>query len=304
VTDKFGLYSGVQKDQWYVEDPFDLRHNLGSQCTREGRQRIQEKMQEALGVLREAGNSGGDALAAFERYCATVHESFMLKCRVHVEKVTLKDLVDSLDRVFGVAPFKVHFPADPRGREVVDAFLVFETEKDRRLVHKLNETYVGEWQLRLLPCSKWALEDAMLAAGYEEHVVTPQEKPPTEDGAEAEQAAGDAALEEVRRGLRVAQSKGEVEVLIQRAQALGLPHEEELGKQRLQQLSEGPGRREHFDSSESPGQETLMKQLCELGPEPTGPPTEVVAEDTAEVATEPVSQDVGIKSEDAGIRFQ
>lgn len=48
VTSKFNLYSSVrEKEQWYVEDPFDLRHNLAAQCSPEGRQRILAEMEDS-----------------------------------------------------------------------------------------------------------------------------------------------------------------------------------------------------------------------------------------------------------------
>lgn len=88
----------------------------------------------------------------------------------------------------------------------------------------------GEWQLRLLPCSSWALEDARRTCDYDE--LDALARPVPEDG------AGEAtASEEVRSGIRAAQSESEVEVLIQRAQALGLIQEEDLGRCKLRQLS-------------------------------------------------------------------
>jgi len=104
----------------------------------------------------------------------------------------------------------------------------------------MNETYVGEWQLRLLPCSTWALEDARASAGYEELKISPQSPPTPPEGEDAGRAHGEAASEEVRSGLRVAQTPGEVKVLIERAQAIGLSHEEMLGRKKLKELQKTP----------------------------------------------------------------
>jgi len=254
---KFDLYCSLPNDdQWYIEDPFDLRHNLGSQCTREGRQRILEKMGETLAKLsvhREAGDSA--VRKVFEEYCARTPSRFLIKCRVHVEKVTGAAFAEALQTVRDIGPFTVRYPAADKGsrhREVLDAFAVLETEADRRKVHRLNETYIGEWQLRLLPCSSWALEDALKAYPYDTIEVAQRCTGDAQEGDDAEEkgsaASSDAAAEEVRSGLRAAQNKNEVKVLIQRAQALGLAHEEDLGRHKLRQLS----RAEDLSGEEEP----------------------------------------------------
>mmetsp|Transcript_76416 Transcript_76416/g.224190 ORF Transcript_76416/g.224190 Transcript_76416/m.224190 type:complete len:570 (+) Transcript_76416:178-1887(+) len=232
-TPKFDLQGPVQKDQWYVEDPFDLRHNLASQCTRDGRQRILDKMRESLQVLLGMSDN---VLSSFASHCVRVPTKFMLKCRVHIEKVTVSEFVNTFSVVRDIQPFLVRFPTahGARGREVMDAFLVFRREDDRRRAHRLNETYIGEWQLRLLPCSPWAFEDAAAGGSYEELEVTPRAPPPQGDA--AERALGDEASEEVRSGLRVAQTPQEVNILIERAQAMSLPHEEQLGRKKLREL--------------------------------------------------------------------
>lgn len=218
--DKFHLYSHVQQDQWYIEDPFDQRHNLASQCSKQGRTRILEKMKEALSHISDAKN----VLAGFDAHISKCRSSScIMKCRIHVEKVTKEQFIKTFDHV-GVGRFTVQFPAGlsrNAGEDVREAFLVFTSENDRRRVHKLNETYVGEWQLRFLPCSSWALQDAKRLGMLEELEVSPS----AHQAEEAEKSFED-VCEEVRRGLRVAQSKGEHDVLVQRAQALSIPWED------------------------------------------------------------------------------
>mmetsp|Transcript_54423 Transcript_54423/g.158132 ORF Transcript_54423/g.158132 Transcript_54423/m.158132 type:complete len:578 (+) Transcript_54423:115-1848(+) len=247
---KFELHSTVQKDQWYVEDPFDLKHNLAAQCTKEGRQRILEKMNETLAVL-DAAADDAELEREFAAHTARAPSRFPLKCRVHLEKVAASDFTQALKSARDVGPFTVWFPSPQasRTKEVIDAFAIFNCEADRRKVHRLNETYVGGWQLRLLPCSTWALEDAQrVCQDYEELEVLPpasvSEAPlevlPAASVSEVEAAERDAAAEkaseEVRSGLRFAQSESEVKVFIQRAQAMGLEHEVDLGNHKLQQL--------------------------------------------------------------------
>jgi len=227
---KSRLYSPSQPEQWYIEDPFDLRHNLASQCSRGGRARIMDKIGETLRSM----STGANPRAGFEAYCKTGPTSCMMKCRVHPEKLSVDQFISAFDSV-GVGPFLVHYPSGaPRGAgrpgdEVREAFLAFNSENDRRRVHKLNETYVGEWQLRFLLCSSWAFQDAQKVETYEERKVEPRA---THRLDEAEKTAEDAG-EEVRRGLRVAQNRTEWDVLIERAQALGVDWEECMGEKLL-----------------------------------------------------------------------
>ena len=53
TVDKHDLMTPVADEQWYVEDPFDLKHNLGGKCTRPGRRRIQEEMSKARAHLKD-----------------------------------------------------------------------------------------------------------------------------------------------------------------------------------------------------------------------------------------------------------
>ncbi|CEM39480.1 unnamed protein product [Vitrella brassicaformis CCMP3155] len=39
-VDKFGLAVSCTREQWYVEDPFDVSHNLAAKCSKRGKERI------------------------------------------------------------------------------------------------------------------------------------------------------------------------------------------------------------------------------------------------------------------------
>lgn len=160
----------VARETWCVEDPFDVRHNLAAQCTQDGRRRILDCMRATLAVLQEAPPC--DVRSIFDSHCDRSPRT-LLKCRVCPEKAMRVELERVLSEVREVGTFRVYFPlaADPRVREVLDAFLEFEHVADRRRVHRLNESFVGDWQLRLLPCSQWALQDALSVAMYEEFEV-------------------------------------------------------------------------------------------------------------------------------------
>lgn len=171
-TSKMHLYTAVLKDQWYIEDPFDLRLNLASQCTREGRQRILDHMRRTLQILNSCPNADLRT-RSFASHCSRSTTVFLLKCRVQRDKVSASDFVEALRGPRDLNGFTVRFPRSTD--RVCDAFIVFKSEKFRRTVHELNETYVGDWQLRLLPCSSWALQDALLMGDYDEIEVLPRE---------------------------------------------------------------------------------------------------------------------------------
>merc|ERR1712217_975261 len=104
-------------------------------------------------------------------HCSYEPAQFVLKCRVNTEKVT----VDAFQERFGnLVPFTLRFPLPSKVRDVSDAFLVFQSEADRRQLHRLNETYVEGWQIRLLLCSDWAWKDAQATGEYKEVMVQPK----------------------------------------------------------------------------------------------------------------------------------
>merc|ERR1719265_320528 len=164
----------------------------------------------------------------------------MLKCRVQMEKVASRERFIAVFDDVNVEKFTLWYPSDgqSRLRDMMDAFLIFSSERDRRLAHTKNESYVGEWQLRLLPCASWALEDckAQEDLKYEKTEVKPQNRQsegknwqPEEEAPGNEEAEVKRKTEEysrnVRDGLRCAANREEVEVLVERARALSLSHE-------------------------------------------------------------------------------
>jgi terminal uridylyltransferase len=54
--DKYTLQTQTSEEQCYVEDPFDLKHNLAGKCTQTGRQLIQDAFKEASSILQTSGN--------------------------------------------------------------------------------------------------------------------------------------------------------------------------------------------------------------------------------------------------------
>ncbi|CAE7369294.1 TUT7, partial [Symbiodinium pilosum] len=39
-VNKYHLHTNSYPEQWYIEDPFDLKHNLGAKCSRQGKEYI------------------------------------------------------------------------------------------------------------------------------------------------------------------------------------------------------------------------------------------------------------------------
>ena len=50
------LGTTTSAEQWYVEDPFDLRHNLAGKCSLQAKRRIVDAMRETSVVLRREGD--------------------------------------------------------------------------------------------------------------------------------------------------------------------------------------------------------------------------------------------------------
>eukprot|EP00929_Paragymnodinium_shiwhaense_P066520 TRINITY_DN33373_c0_g1_i1.p1 TRINITY_DN33373_c0_g1~~TRINITY_DN33373_c0_g1_i1.p1 ORF type:complete len:590 (+),score=131.93 TRINITY_DN33373_c0_g1_i1:80-1849(+) len=260
---KVGLLGTTGSTVWYIEDPFDLKHNLASNTTVAARQRILDKAHEVLMDMRKIPRSPLDVLLA-----QTLPKTAWLKCRVHHEKTSKKDFCEHL-RGYPIQGF--FWPQQSSFASRTEAFFKFASDRDRRTVHQLNETYVGTWQMRLLTCSAHAMEDAVAESSltFEEVDLAllkgpdPSETRPIDD------------IEQVKAGLRKAQSKEEVNVLVQRAKALGLRTEEREGERIIRDM---PGQAGGQTKSNRPEQAaggedaSLAGKPYQSSPVPT-PPT-------------------------------
>jgi hypothetical protein len=150
--DKYSLTTPTNDEQWYVEDPFDLKHNLAGKCTRKGRSRILEQMGSSLKFLNASG--GGGWKNAFPE---DPHELFFLKCRISqgVEPQALLEAFEEFDLV------KLHFPKSDGVGRLGQAFLEFREASARRRAHTKNEAYVADCQLQLHYSSQAGLADAI-----------------------------------------------------------------------------------------------------------------------------------------------
>eukprot|EP00747_Dinoflagellata_sp_TGD_P122103 gnl/TRDRNA2_/TRDRNA2_173552_c5_seq6.p1 gnl/TRDRNA2_/TRDRNA2_173552_c5~~gnl/TRDRNA2_/TRDRNA2_173552_c5_seq6.p1 ORF type:complete len:539 (+),score=73.94 gnl/TRDRNA2_/TRDRNA2_173552_c5_seq6:85-1701(+) len=152
AVDKFSLVVAITDEQWYIEDPFDLRHNLGGQCTEGGRKRIIAEMQRTFQVLHSGGHWCQVCPPGAPALC-------YLKTRVG-RGCTAEALVGAFLE-FDIE--KVHFPTSDSS---MNAFLVFRTTAARRRAHTKNEAYVGDTQLLLFYSSQFSLVEALEQGSY------------------------------------------------------------------------------------------------------------------------------------------
>eukprot|EP00928_Gymnodinium_smaydae_P067334 TRINITY_DN5029_c0_g1_i1.p1 TRINITY_DN5029_c0_g1~~TRINITY_DN5029_c0_g1_i1.p1 ORF type:complete len:717 (+),score=195.87 TRINITY_DN5029_c0_g1_i1:208-2358(+) len=145
--DKFSLATSTNEEQWYIEDPFDLKHNLAGKCTRAGRKRILEEMRRTYEGLANGGS--------WEDLCGEGPQSFFLKCRI-TENVSPHALLETFED-FDVT--MLHYPKEIGGR-MAQAFLEFDSAANRRQAHTRNETYVADVQLMLHYSSRQAKDEA------------------------------------------------------------------------------------------------------------------------------------------------
>jgi len=144
AIDKFSLATATDSDQWYIEDPFDLKHNLAGRCTREGRQRILREMQSAWNTLKNGGT--------WREVCPEGEsQPFFLKCNIS-KQVTPEALLDT----FQDGLLRLHV-AHSRTRQV---FFEFDSASARRKAHAKNESFVDDCQMHLLLCSGHGLVEA------------------------------------------------------------------------------------------------------------------------------------------------
>jgi hypothetical protein len=186
--------------------------------------------------------------------------SYWLKCRIHPKKVNIQDLVGAF------ADFEVKAVHMPVGHwrqhdDRPEAFVEFESEFGRKLAQTINETYVCGWQLRLFTTCKHALADAkdaglMFETREQEDwsgddkkrwKATRQRRHNRADG-----RTGDSVQQQrdrVKEGVRYAEGIDELDVLRQRAIALGLHQQVKEAARKLESIRDS---REAFRGRGSP----------------------------------------------------
>mmetsp|Transcript_38407 Transcript_38407/g.97440 ORF Transcript_38407/g.97440 Transcript_38407/m.97440 type:complete len:818 (+) Transcript_38407:13-2466(+) len=150
-VDKFKLNTPTTKDQWYVEDPFDLRHNLAGKCSIAGKARILKKMEESLEFLKQPGG--------WEKACPSGNlETYLLKLRVSTS-VTAHSLLEMFEE-FDLT--RLYFPKPESNVRMAQAYLEFSSYSSRRRAHTCNERWIADdCQLQLHYSTQHSLSEAI-----------------------------------------------------------------------------------------------------------------------------------------------
>jgi len=317
MPDKFhGLHSRVAREVWYLEDPFDLGHNLTAKCTAAGRRRIWESMRQTHEAIKSSQVQ--NVLEAFNKACPKLKENsesqddadetrrrrYLLKCRVHQKKVPPEAFAEAFSDYSVVA---LHFPQGsspstfPGSEDRQEAFLEFSSEYDRKQALTINETYCHGWQLRLFVTSQHALDDAKAAGAQFEKMPGWEAAKKEADnndfqdfkgyGKQGQKGAsrwkdrkGNAEADRHRRaeveialqktrvidGVVHADGLDELNVLLQRAQALSLDREVKKCEERMASLRAARGTPDGPPGGGRPGQ---LRGSPRMGPwtSPNGP---------------------------------
>jgi len=154
IVDKFGLSTKTYYEQWYIEDPFDLKHNLAGKCSQQGQNYILRQMQSAKDELSKATPD-------LAQVCGPPPErnSFFLRCRSDTD-MTPEELLEAFREVDLV---RLHFPTGGQARQ---AFLEFASAASRRRAHSKNEGYAGSSQLMLIPSNEIGVNTAKQESTY------------------------------------------------------------------------------------------------------------------------------------------
>mmetsp|Transcript_35766 Transcript_35766/g.64877 ORF Transcript_35766/g.64877 Transcript_35766/m.64877 type:complete len:738 (+) Transcript_35766:40-2253(+) len=147
---KLSISGSVNLDQWLIEDPFDLKHNLAGKCTRAAKQRILDGMRDALATLKLNGK--WELAAPVEK-----PNGYYLKSRISAS-VTPQALLEEFEDTNLV---KLYFPKYEAGMGRPTVFFEFETSYSRRRAHSKNEKFVADYQLQLHQTAEHSLAEAM-----------------------------------------------------------------------------------------------------------------------------------------------
>jgi DNA polymerase sigma len=172
-VDKFSLVLPVSSEMWYIEDPFDLKHNLANASSPAGRERIWTLMQDACRLLQQQ-----QASASASRMKGVVLAKFFpdergkpryLKCRISRD-VTPQSLIEHFTDCNLV---RLHFPHNsaesPSYSCKGQVFFEFASSSDRRRAHAKNESYVASCQLQLHYASMHGLVESQKEFRYSVH---------------------------------------------------------------------------------------------------------------------------------------
>lgn len=168
AVDKFSLVVHTSQTGWYIEDPFDLRHNLARSCSEDGKKRILQAMRHAAETLGDPSAQEG----AWIRARGSGEDGhYFLKTKI-IPGVKPEALVQTFEDLELEA---LWFPEEGEG--MLQAFFEFRTAGGRRKALTRNERYVEDCQLVLYTCSRYSLDEARASARYSSHAPQKPSRP-------------------------------------------------------------------------------------------------------------------------------
>jgi len=151
AIDKFSLATHTTWEQWYIEDPFDLKHNLAAKCSDAGRARLKREMAFAAEVLRSERPRLRDMCIRSEP------ERYYLRCRV-AGWLPPEELLAYFKKVS-----KIHYAQ--HGGLSYPAYLEFATADTCREAHSANELKIAGAELQLTKTTRQSVMDAIMSSG-------------------------------------------------------------------------------------------------------------------------------------------
>lgn len=162
----------TEKAEWYIEDPFDRRHNLAGRTTESGRKRILEALRHALENIEDFDKT----------FKSKKVQKYWLKATIGATVVpsVLLDLFkeENLQRMYFPRAkmfTKVSNNAGAR-RGYNNVMFEFASGEDMRKAEMKNETWVVESQLRLHRTTNAFVHDEVSGGDYANFNCTNQEQ--------------------------------------------------------------------------------------------------------------------------------
>lgn len=155
LINKWMMPLSTGEEQWYVEDPFDQKHNLAANCSIHRQWHMISHFRKTYSILITQGD--------WPLACPEIEEElFYLKWLCTGAIVKPQAILQEFEP-FGLN--MLYFPKqDAFGRAYV--FLEFGSAADRRRAHTLNESYIADCQLLIHTSTSYGLAEALETAEY------------------------------------------------------------------------------------------------------------------------------------------
>ncbi|CAD7949194.1 unnamed protein product [Amoebophrya sp. A25] len=192
--------TGPPTEHWWIQDPFDLYHNLAGKCTLRGKKHIYNCILETITDMGRRGrglpwmNTWMNGDPSEDEYKTTY-----LRFRISDHLPSQSSLVAHNSNGSGAPANLVKYPGtnttgvvtgqqilgrflryqvqhvyviEQPERKTKDVFLSFIGASDRRRAHAENESFIGDWQLQMSRTSHAAYLDAISQSNRNYQVFT------------------------------------------------------------------------------------------------------------------------------------